>query len=62
LIVFGVQWALIINAASFAVSFLALRSMRVPAAAGTGLVGRAGFAEVFRPASGSFAAAPCSSP
>jgi MFS family permease len=30
LFAFGVQWALIINAASFAVSFLAIRSIRMP--------------------------------
>jgi MFS family permease len=48
LIVFGVQWALIIDAASFAVSFLALRSMRITAVAGAGQAGRAGFAAEFR--------------
>jgi MFS family permease len=48
LIVFGVQWALIINAASFAVSFLTLRAIRIPAVARDGEQARASFFQEFR--------------
>jgi MFS family permease len=47
LFVFGVQWALIINAVSFAVSFLSLWAMRIPAGASAAQADRAGFIEEF---------------
>ncbi len=48
LFVFGVQWALILNAASFAVSFACVRAIRVPAEAAEAPPPRVSFATEFR--------------
>lgn len=48
LFVFGVEWALILNAASFAVSFICVRAIRVPAEVVDTPQPRVSFAEEFR--------------
>jgi len=48
LFVFGVQWALIINALSFGVSFATIAAVRLPAAAGSHGAGPAHFGAEFR--------------
>ena len=48
LITFGVQWALIVNAASFAVSFFCVRAIDVPLVPGADAPSRASFAAEFR--------------
>lgn len=48
LITFGVQWALIFNAASFAFSFICVRAISVPETAGEDAPPRAGVATEFR--------------
>jgi MFS family permease len=48
LITLGVQWALIVNALSFAVSFLCVRAINVPPAPTTDAPARASFAAEFR--------------
>lgn len=47
LFVLGVQWALVINAASFAVSFLMLQGMRIPAEGESSRAVRASFSAEF---------------
>jgi hypothetical protein len=48
LIAFGVQWALIVNAASFGISFLCIRAVHPPAGADEGGPERASFGVEFR--------------
>jgi MFS family permease len=48
LITFGVQWALIINAASFGISFLCIRAIRLPPVTADAAPERASFAAEFR--------------
>lgn len=48
LFVFGVQWALLLNAASFAVSFVCVRAIRVPAEVADAPQPRMSFVEEFR--------------
>jgi MFS family permease len=48
LFVFGVEWALLLNAASFAVSFICVRAIAVPAASADESLPRARFVEDFR--------------
>lgn len=48
LFAFGVQWALIINAASFAASFVAIRAIQLPDAAAREAAPRLGFGAEFR--------------
>jgi MFS family permease len=48
LITFGVQWALIVNAGSFGVSFLCVRAIRLPSVTSDAAPGRASFGAEFR--------------
>jgi MFS family permease len=48
LVIFGVQWALILNAVSFGVSFLCIRAIRVPATPAQDRQERAGYRAEFR--------------
>ena len=48
LVVFGVQWALILNAVSFGISFLCVRAIRVPAGAAQREPERASYGTKFR--------------
>jgi MFS family permease len=48
LFVFGVEWALLLNAASFAVSFICVRAIQVPAEVADAPQPRVSFAEEFR--------------
>jgi MFS family permease len=58
LFIFGVQWALVINAASFLVSYATLRAIRVPAEPTPRPGERAGFVAEFREGLRFFAATP----
>jgi MFS family permease len=59
LFAFGVQWALLINAASFAVSFLAVRAIRLPDPGSERARQRPASARISAKASGSSPAAGC---
>jgi hypothetical protein len=48
LFVFGVEWALLLNAASFVVSFICVRAIRAPAEVAEAPQARVSFAEEFR--------------
>src|SRR5215469_1672706 len=58
LFVFGVQWALVINAASFLVSFVTIRAIRMAAEKVTPKHERAGYVEEFRAGLRFFAGSP----